>query len=62
MSREIREHRVFGKEVMVSASSEEEARRLASKGEYWAWEAKEVSPGQWEVYIAKHEDCFALND
>ena len=60
--RYIREHAVYGKEVTVAASSEEEAKLLTSKGDWWAWEAKEVSPGQWEVYVAKHEYCFALND
>lgn len=60
--RTIKEHNVYGKEVMVNASNEQEARALASKGDYWAWEAKEVSPGKWECYIAKHQDCFATND
>jgi hypothetical protein len=66
MSREINGHRVFGEEVIVKASNEEEARMLAlsskNKTDYWAWEAKELSPGEWEVYLAKHQDAFALND
>jgi hypothetical protein len=64
MSRIIREHTVFGKEVIVKASSVEEARLLAVKGksDWWSWEAKEISPGTYEVYIAEHDAAFALND
>jgi hypothetical protein len=64
MSRIIREHRVYGKDVEVGAYSEEEAKSLAIKGkpDWWAWEAVEIQRGFWSVYIAKHEDAFALND
>lgn len=64
MSRIIREHRVFGEEVMVHAFSEEEAKSTAVKGksDWYSWEALEVNRGFWAVYIAKHEDVFALND
>jgi hypothetical protein len=64
MSRIIREHRVHGQDVQVHAYSEEEANRLSIKGksDYWPWEAFEIAQGYWNVYIAKHEDVFALND
>ena len=64
MVRYIRDHAVYGKVVNVFASSETEARFLSTvdKGDYYAWEATETDRGEWEVYIAKHEDCFALDD
>ena len=58
----IREHRVYGKAVTVEAANEAEARAKASVGGFHCWEAKAVSTGSWECYVAKHEDCFALND
>lgn len=61
--REIREHRVYGKEIVVEASNEAEARILVrKKSSLHIWEIKELNPGQWEAYVAKHEDCFAMND
>ncbi len=65
-SRIIREHRVYGQIWTTSATSAEDAKDKASRlfsGNGWAcWEVTEVSPGTWECYIAKHEDCFATND
>lgn len=61
-SRVIREHRVYGRSVDVEAQTEKEARSKASTGGVHAWEAKETEPGKWTCFVAKHEDCFALND
>lgn len=61
MSRIIREHRVYGKEIMVSASDEEAARILVRKqSSLHIWEIKELSPGQWEAYCS--DDAWAMND
>jgi hypothetical protein len=65
-SREIRGHRVYGKIYTVDAPSQDHATAQANKifcGNGWhCWEAKEVSPGRFECFVAKHEDAFALND
>ena len=69
MSRIIREHRVFGKAFVVSATSDVEARAKAfllakpkMGQEIYIWEMKELFLNTWECYIAKHEDVFAMND
>lgn len=65
-SREIREHRVYGKIYVTEAANADEASAKANAifaGNGWhCWEAKEVAPGRYECFVAKHEDCFALND
>jgi hypothetical protein len=72
MSRIIREHRVYGKEVIVRAATEEAARMLvrAKAPGMHIWEI-ELNHGsfedttcsyEWVAYVAFHEDCFALND
>lgn len=61
MSRIIREHRVFGKEIVVTASNEEEARTLVrKKTSLHIWEIKELEPNKWEAYCS--DDAWALND
>jgi hypothetical protein len=64
MRKTINGHAVYGKNVMVNAVSEDDAKILAVQHcrDYWSWAAEEVSPGRYQVYIAKHENCFALND
>jgi len=65
MSRIIREHYVFGREINVIASDEMEARIKVSKiTSDWIWEIRknEFNSTLWEAYVAKHEDCFATND
>ena len=67
MSRIIREHYVFGKEIRVYADSEDDARtcvRSKTSSDYWIWEIKLVNGTNnvWDAYVAKHEDCFACND
>lgn len=60
----IREHCVYGRTILTSAKSETQARivaRMQAPTEH-IWEVKEISPGQWEVYVARGEDAFALND
>lgn len=64
--RTIREHWVYGKIWTTEAANAEDAAHKANVlfgGNGWhCWEATEVSPGVWECYVAKHEDCFATND
>lgn len=65
MSRIIREHRVFGRSVRVKASTEDEARdkvRAITSDHIWEMSVHISIPNYWEAYVAKHEDCFALND
>lgn len=69
MSRIIREHRVFGKAFVVAATSEDEARTNALKVsrpkmgfDIHVWELKQLFLNTWEAYVAKHEDCFAMDD
>lgn len=63
MSRIIREHRVFGKAITVTASSEDEARaEIRKKTSLHIWEVNNISGNEWEGYVAEHENCFALND
>lgn len=58
----IREHRVFGREVTVPAPTKDDAYRAANRLGGHAWEIAEVSPSVWKMFIARHEDCYALND
>lgn len=59
--REIRDHWVYGKEIVVTASDEAEARTLVRKqSSKHIWEIKELSPGQWEAYVS--DDAWATND
>jgi hypothetical protein len=65
MSRIINDHRVMGKELIVSAADEAEAKKLAIKGygsDWWAWEVTKLNGDKWAVYIARHDHVFALND
>ena len=65
MSRIIREHYVFGREVKVIASDELDARIKVSKitsDHIWEIRKNEFNSTLWEAYVAKHEDCFATND
>jgi hypothetical protein len=65
-TRTIRDHWVSGKIYTTDATSADDASAKANAifaGNGWhCWEALEVSPGRWECFIAKHEDCFATND
>ena len=65
ISRIVNGHRVFGRIVVVFAPSLLVAKLLATTGNTtgsYAWEAKEIGPGKYEVLVAKHEDVFAMND
>lgn len=65
MSRIIREHYVFGREIKVTASDEVEARiKVGLITSDYVWEIKQngFNPQLWEAYVAKHEDVFACND
>lgn len=68
--REIRiisEHRIFGERIRVHSETEQGAREQARKlapGQH-VWECKRSCdrwPGCWDVFVAKHEDVFALNE
>lgn len=65
-NRIIRGHRVFGRAILVTASSEDEARAKAleeGRGRFdHAWEVRELRQNQWEVYLSRHEDVYAEND
>jgi hypothetical protein len=60
----IRDHYVYGKEITVEAATRDqvyvEVRKLHS--DYYPWEMKEISPGKWLCYVAKHQSCFAVDD
>lgn len=61
MSRIIRDHWVYGKEVVVTASNEKDARTLVRKQtSLYIWEIKELTPNQWEAYVS--DDAWATND
>lgn len=63
MSRIIRDHRVFGKEVLVMARTEAEAiRSVKKRTSLHIWEIKQIAAQFWEAYVAEHDRCFALND
>lgn len=64
-SKIIREHRVFGREFTVIAASEEQAREQArniTSDHIWEIYIKDQSKNLWVVFVAKHQDAFALND
>lgn len=65
MSRIIREHYVFGREIKVFAEDEAEARiviGLQTSDYVWEIKPNKFNPKLWEAYVAKHEDVFACND
>jgi hypothetical protein len=65
MSRIIREHTIYGFPLIINAPTEEEARLIALEGRmssHHCWEIIKIEDGVWECYLARHEDCFALND
>jgi len=65
VSRIIRDHYVFGREVKVIATDEVEARIKVGKitsDHIWEIHRNEFNSTLWLAYVAKHEDCFATND
>ncbi len=64
--RTIRDHWVHGFSIYVSAATEEAARELARPAMRLhadqIWEATEIAPGRWDVFVSKHEDAHATND
>jgi hypothetical protein len=65
MSRNIRNHTVFGKAYMVKGKTEDEVRQnIKSQVNMWdkhIWEFKWIDEETCEAYVAKHGDCFADN-
>jgi len=65
MSRIIREHYVFGREVVVIASDEIEARIKVGNittDHIWDICVDSFNAKFWRAYVARHEDCFATDD
>ena len=62
-SRTIRDHHVYGKTILVIASSEDEAYTIAKRQTgMQIWEIKKKRNNSWEVFVADPQDCFATND
>lgn len=75
--RTIRDHRVYGVEVLVEAPTEEEARKLAISvamrkkpngsrlvSDWHVWQLATIIAGGslWGAYVAEHDACFAVDD
>ena len=64
--RTIREHWVYGFSIYCSAATEAEARELARPAMLFqadqVWEATQIAPGRWDVFVSKYEDAHATND
>jgi hypothetical protein len=65
MSRIIREHHVYGREVRVVAETEAEAivnLRMQTQDQIWEVQRVADTKNVWAIYVSKPEDAFACND
>lgn len=59
--REINGHWVWGRDIVVEASNEKEARALVrERTALHIWEIKELEPNRWNAYVS--DDAWATND